>query len=176
MKIYRMTHRSDAWKSIQVANTLIEEVLNNQKSLEAADGAKCSWIEDKTNLEGFANAPFIFDSIPVVDTHAYNVLEPFMMGIKRSIISVAGEEYYILFSERPDPNLLDEKESSIRRFSNGRIMDIKRYVFKTDKVPALFGITQRPYYLFATDDVVNAIREAGLTGFDFEECHIANTH
>ena len=63
---------------------------------------------------------------------------------------------------------LDVDRSQVRRFSDGGIMNIDRYVFQEESVAGLrcFRIPQRST-MFVTDDVVVAVRDAGLRGTTF---------
>jgi hypothetical protein len=63
---------------------------------------------------------------------------------------------------------LDVGRSQVRRFSDGGIMNIDRYVFREEAVAGLqcFRIPQRST-MFVTDEVVAAVRDAGLRGTTF---------
>jgi uncharacterized protein DUF1629 len=63
---------------------------------------------------------------------------------------------------------LDVGRSEVRRFSDGGIMNIGRYVFREEMVDGLrcFRIPQEPG-MFVTDEVVDAVRDAALRGTTF---------
>ena len=61
-------------------------------------------------------------------------------------------------------DVLNESKSIINRFSDGRIMNIEKYVFKKDRTyPSIFKISQLPTFTFMTDELSEAISEANLT-------------
>jgi len=65
---------------------------------------------------------------------------------------------------------LDEGRSEIRYFSSGNLDRITRHVFKPERVQDqwIFKIPQTPRRAFVTDRFVERVRQAGLSGFDFE--------
>lgn len=78
-----------------------------------------------------------------------------------------GEDLWLV-SARLTLDALDVGSSGIRRFSNGKIMSVDRYVFKEESVGGLrcFRVPQEPG-MFVTDEVVTAVRDAGLRGTTF---------
>lgn len=72
---------------------------------------------------------------------------------------------------------LDEHQSTIVRFTTGRIMSITKYVFDQRlimNVP-IFKIPQLPLaYVFVSDTFVNRVQEKRLTGFSFRPTWIAS--
>ncbi len=73
---------------------------------------------------------------------------------------------------------LDLEKSSIERFpSSGRVMQVYRYVFKTDVIGGypIFKIKYGPNSdllrgeLFVSDEFVDRVKATGLTGFRFEK-------
>ena len=70
-------------------------------------------------------------------------------------------------------DVLNESKSIINRFSDGRIMNIEKYVFKKNiTYPPIFKISQLPTFTFITDLLFEAISDANLTGICMERCEI----
>lgn len=67
-------------------------------------------------------------------------------------------------------NALDEELSQVDRFSDGRIMRVKKHVFKHDVIgdDLIFGTPENKWQIFVSDQFVNAVRKTDLTGFIFE--------
>ena len=72
---------------------------------------------------------------------------------------------------------LDERQSTILRFTTGRIMSITKYAFDPELLinAPIFKIPQLPLaYVFVSDVFVNRVRDKGLTGFSFRPTWIAS--
>ena len=66
---------------------------------------------------------------------------------------------------------LDEEQSTLVRFTGGRIADIQRHVFHPDRVAGveIFRLPQMPRgWLYLSGDVVDRVQSAGLRGAGFD--------
>lgn len=65
---------------------------------------------------------------------------------------------------------LDVAASDIQYFDDGALWRVNTYSFKPELVREqwIFKIPQAPYKAFVTDRFVDRVRQAGLSGFDFE--------
>jgi hypothetical protein len=114
-----------------------------------------------------------FRSDPVVlSRRALDELLPYIGRFGQMLPLAFDECEYSLFNITNVVDALDEAASEVWRFpSSGRIGDIKRYVFKPEAVRDqwIFKIPQRSKgFAFVTDRFVEAVQQAGLTGFGFE--------
>lgn len=83
---------------------------------------------------------------------------------------IDGGDYHI-FNVTRLIDALDEERSELAYFRSGRIMDVDRYEFVSEKLvdQTIFKLPQfprSPYYV--TDAFVSRAERAELTGFDFE--------
>lgn len=81
------------------------------------------------------------------------------------------EDDYFAFNVTQLVDALNEANSDVVRFSDGRIMDIKRFGFDPDKLKTvdIFKIPQMPLgRAFVRDRFVQKVHDTGLTGFVFK--------
>ena len=78
-----------------------------------------------------------------------------------------GERYW-LFNVLRFVDALDEPASEILRFDDGGLMDIPTPVFVAERLEGLllFGIPQISLQVYATDEFVELVEQAGLTGVE----------
>lgn len=176
MKVYKFWHKANEYKNINLEETLlldkvIDGFYNDGKAFNCNFGS-FKWIEEDLKECDF---PMINGSIPVVSQRAYEVIDPYLdkEGIEILPITIDNIPYYIIHLLNVY-DVLNEKRSVIQRFRNGDIMNIEKYVFlpSVSDAPNLFQITQNQMFVFAKEELFNAISEAKLTGADFEECQI----
>lgn len=176
MKVYKFWHKANEYKNINLEETLlldkvIDGFYNDGKAFNCNFGT-FKWIEKDLKECDF---PMINGSIPVVSQRAYEVIDPYLdkEGIEILPITIDNIPYYIIHLLNVY-DVLNEKRSVIQRFRNGDIMNIEKYVFlpSVSDAPNLFQITQNQMFVFAKEELFNAISEAKLTGADFEECQI----
>lgn len=70
-------------------------------------------------------------------------------------------------------NMLNEKKSKISYFSDGRIMDIDKYVLNNRPTPDLFKLSQFHTYTFVSEKIVDILKSE-VTGIVFEKCNSNN--
>lgn len=121
------------------------------------------------------DCPFLIGAIPVIRKSAIpkKITESFSDLFLPIDILVEGEPFVILLAKNVLGDVLDEYNSVMNRFSDGRIMNIERYVFKKNRTyPLIFKISQLPIFTFITDLLFEAISDANLTGICMERCEI----
>ena len=66
---------------------------------------------------------------------------------------------------------LDEEASELKRFPNGRVMVIRKYVFKPDVIEekVIFRIPQSRSRIYVTETFAKRVKEHGLTGLELKE-------
>lgn len=173
MKIYKLFHKSADYKAINIKGSILEQQLSNninEVDYCSIEGSKFNWTIDEGKK---SDAPFIDGCIPVISDKAYACLSNYLNGnAKKAKIYVGGEPFNILYGEKILSGVLNVDKSNIRYFRDGRIMQIKQYVFNSNQFPPIFKIAEEPTFDFVSEDFIRAIIAANLTGFDWEECSV----
>jgi hypothetical protein len=109
---------------------------------------------------------------PVFSERAKQVFAPHLQGLGRWIELVPDcDPTYWLFSITNVIDAMDEEKSEVKRFADGGVMRIVRFVFKPEAVRDqwLFTLPQRPgSNRCVTDRFVELARQHGLTGLEFK--------
>ena len=86
-----------------------------------------------------------------------------------------GERIFKIVDATIIDGILDKEKSNIKYFKDGRIMNIKNYVFKLiPNIPSIFKIPELKTFTFVTEDVIKALIEAKKTeGLDYLECEVS---
>lgn len=175
MKIFRLYHKVDGYKAICTKGTKLEESLinlGNDVDFSKHEGSKFEWCGEESDV--VCNFPFIDGSIPVLSTKAYSVIQKILVNcIMLTNIQVHGDNYIILDANLVE-GVLNTEKSSIKYFKDGRVMNIKKYVFNSiDDIPAAFKIPECKTFTFVTEDVISALEESGITdGLNYELCDV----
>jgi Immunity protein family (Imm11) len=118
------------------------------------------------------DCPWLFTAVPTLSGRAVKTLRTILDGNGELLPLDSHEGDYFLFNVTRVVDALNEAESDIVRFPDGKkVLDITRFVFIPQQVEGLdvFKLPQRPLGLtFVTDRFVQAVRDAGLVGFCFE--------
>ena len=174
MNIYRMFSSSNDFRSIQYAQTPLMKIIGEEdwENVNDIEHYSFHWSEDNKEV---SDAPFLIGAIPIFRSEALTqagIIFPDDF-VEEVTIKVEGTEYVIVKATQIVTDLLDEKRSKISRFSNGRIMDIERYVFKkNNKVPPIFKLKQYPLFTFVTDALGDKLNAAAISGLKLEKCKI----
>jgi hypothetical protein len=116
-----------------------------------------------------ADMPWHGSNVLVVTRRARDVLADALAG-DAEVLPLDCDDGQDLWLVNPwrTVDALDVGRSEVRRFSDGGIMRVDRYVFREDVVDGLrcFRIPQRAA-MFVTDEVAAAARDAGLRGTTF---------
>lgn len=178
MSIYRIFNPNRDYKTIDYSET---PILDNLGKIYWENQAEISsfpytWVKDER--KDICDCPFIIGSVPVFNEVAYKTITNYLNKNEMQIIPihVEGIPYYIVNSLRVLPDILNEKKSKIVRFSDGRIMDIEKYVFqKKEEVPNIFKISQLNSYTFVDKKMASIIIDAHLKGIYLEKCKISTS-
>ena len=116
-----------------------------------------------------AEMPWHARSVVVMKKHAREVLEP-LFAADAEILACECDEAEELSLAHPwrVVDALDVENSSVRRFADGMINRVDRYVFWEEMIAGLecFRIPQQQS-MFVTDSIVAAVKDAGLHGTIF---------
>lgn len=171
MKVYRLFHISNGYNAINIIDSELERQLSTcTKDIDFSlfEGAKFKWALKNGTM---SDAPFIDGCIPVISDKAYTCLSNYLNGnAKKAKIFIGGEPFNILYGEKILSGVLNVDKSNIRYFRDGRIMQIKQYVFNSNQFPPIFKIAEDPTFDFVSEEIISAINASGLTGFNWEEC------
>lgn len=175
MNIYRIYHKVDGFKAIKTKGTALESCMlekGNNTTFEVFKNQQFQW-SDSTG-EKICDFPFIDGNITVFSEKALTAIRSMITScaIITKII-VEGTQYEIIEANKIS-NVLDTEQSVIKRFKDGRIMNIKKYVFKKNvSYPAMFRIEEFPTFTFVTEEFLNKIKELNeLEGLDFQLCEV----
>lgn len=177
MEIYRLCSSNGNYKTIAYAESPLMRIIGEEDWGDLTDIENYSYHWEASDKE-VSDAPFLIGAIPIFRTEVIlrmgNSFPASLVG--QVPIKVEGEDYTILKARSYVSNILNEKKSKLSRFSDGRIMDVERYVFKpTDNVPSFFKISQYPLFTFVTGEVAGDLMKAGITGLVLEECRVKKT-
>lgn len=113
--------------------------------------------------------PQAVNSSGIFSSRAIEVLRPYMTSAFSVLPCTVNRKphYFLCYSK--GKTCLDVKNSEIKRFEDGRIMNIKRYRFKKDLVPdpLLFAIPEDQSGIFTTASIPTLVEKARLTGIAF---------
>jgi hypothetical protein len=86
-------------------------------------------------------------------------------------LDVEGRDNCFLYNTLNTLTALDEINSDVIRFTDGRIMDIKKYVFVEELVrdEIIFKIPEDPGSIFVSDEFVSIYKNNVLSGLVFKE-------
>lgn len=172
MRVYMLDADGDSYRGIYFYDE--DSILG---FTERFDGApmKNSW----TGKELFkyvprylpkGDTPSFHASIPVFNARAVEVLADLLEPNGELLpIRCQGEDLF-LFNVTRLVDALDEENSRLERFDDGRIWDIKLYSFFREKLvtEAVFKLPQiTSSWVYATGPFVERVQAAGLRGFDF---------
>jgi hypothetical protein len=127
--------------------------------------------EDHAEDRPRSDFPSLFGHLPVFSRRAVEVLESLLKENGELLPLDCKDGDYFVFNVTRVVDALDEAHSELVRFSDGKIMDIKRFIFQADRLTDIdiFKLPQMPLgKIFVTDKFVRVVQEAGLTGFAFE--------
>lgn len=175
MKIYRIYHKVDGFKAIKTKGTALESCMlenGNNATFGLFKNQQFQW-SDSTG-EKVCDFPFIDGNITVFSEKVFSAIRSMITSCAvNTNIVVEGTQYEIIEANKIS-NVLNIEQSVIKRFKDGRIMNIKKYVFKQNaSYPAMFRIEEFPIFTFVIGEVLNKIKESnGIEGLDFQLCEV----
>lgn len=119
-----------------------------------------------------SDCPSLFAGVPTLSLRAAEVLQPILDRNGELLPLNCEEGDYFIFHVTRVVDALDEAGSEIVRFPDGKkIMHIKHFIFFASLLNGvdMFKLPQQLLgSVFVTDRFVQAVRQAGLVGFNFE--------
>ncbi len=130
--------------------------------------------DESGNLLPISDFPSLTIATIVLSARAINQLHSFL-GACGEVLPIAlsnRNEQFFLFNVTSTLDAVDMPRSDFLRFPDGRVMAYKRLVFDRAKIPReplFFKTTQLGPIteIFATEEAVAAVEQAGLTGYEF---------
>lgn len=174
MKIFRLYSQNSDYRTIAYDGTPMMSFLEDSHFDDYDSIHKFNYHWDNSD-KPISDCPFLIGAIPVIRKSA---IPKIRLAISSDMvlpidILIEGEPFVIILAKNILEDVLDESKSIINRFSDGRIMNIEKYVFKKNRTyPPIFKISQLPTFTFMTDELSEAISEANLTGIDMEKCEV----
>lgn len=114
-----------------------------------------------------AEMPWLGGHVLILRDEAIEAVGPLLAPYGELLPLTCDEARLVVFSAALAANVLEEDRSEIVRFASGRIMDIRRHAFDLGALVGnrAFKLAEFPRGdLFLTGDLVESIRETGLTG------------
>ena len=177
MKMFQMRADGNRYENLTYANPD-----DSKRTLDWCDGTSMAgrWfpmpLEILKEPEGYeklprGDFPCFISGAAVFTQKAVTALADLLEGQVEllPIICEAGD--YQLANVIRVVDALDEANSDVQRFEDGRVMDVERYAFHPEKLKGLtiFKLPQfRRGRVYVTERFVDRVREAGLKGFRFE--------
>ena len=176
MKIYRIFNPSRRYKTISYNGTPIFDNMGKTIWENTKEVSSYPYTWEKDEQKEICDCPFIIGSIPVFNQPAFNILSAKLSpnDIQVIPINVDHSPYYIVNAIHKISGILNKKKSHISYFSDGRIMDIEKYVFSNiPNIPSLFKIEELPIYTFVNEDIASTLEKRNITGVCVEQCKTA---
>lgn len=174
MDIYRIFNPNREYKTIQYSDTPLFENIGKTiwDNTDSISSFPFTW--DKSNKsKQICDCPFIIGSIPVFSKAAYETFSSYLNNENSQIIpiKVDSESYIIVNAIILIDDILNKNKSKISYFSDGRIMDIEKYVLNNKKtLPDIFKISQFQNYTFISEKIASIINAVDMTGIALERC------
>lgn len=172
MKIFRIYSPNVNNRTIHYEGTPIIDSLGELEWTNVKEVCEETYCWD--NIEQpYCDCPFIIGSVPVFPYSIIDVLTPLLKGlnIQKILIKVENCQFVILNTLEIVDGVLDDRKSKLTRFQDGRIMDVEKYVLKSQKnYPSMFKLKEIPIFTFVSEELYNTINKLGLSGISFEEC------
>lgn len=176
MDIFRIYSLNGNYKTISYDKTPLmriigSEVWGNYSDIESF---KYDWdVDVNKNIE--SDCPFLIGAIPIFRKRFIleikNFLSPALVDILP--IEVASEYFCIVKAKILLDNILNTKKSKINKYSDGRIMNIEKYVFTPQNdLPSIFKIRQYPLFTFVTSNIASYLEIVRPTGLALEKIEI----
>ena len=129
---------------------------------------------DYSNGNKIPDITFLISYLPVCNKKVLNILQSFSTGTIESLPFTIEEDHYYLLTNLPIvKGGINTRKSTLRYFSNGNIMDIKKYVFSPfTPCDCIFKIEEISTANFITEDFYNCLQNENIKGLTFEECPI----
>jgi hypothetical protein len=112
------------------------------------------------------------DPIPTFSKRAVEALSSLLREHgELALIQIEEAVEYFGFNPTTIVDVLDEARSEVKRFRDGRVMSVERYVLvdSVASLPPIFKIPQtRRNTTYVNEEFVQLAKERGLTGFRFE--------
>jgi hypothetical protein len=115
--------------------------------------------------------------VPIFSSQAAKMLKEVLRGSGEFLPLACDEGDYVAFNVTDVIDALNVSHSEIIYFPTGRVLDIKRFVFNSERLSkvVIFKIPQMPLSrVFVTDRFVNLVRDAELRGFLFTPVEVIN--
>ncbi|CRK57549.1 hypothetical protein [Alloactinosynnema sp. L-07] len=128
-------------------------------------------VEDTGEPRAEADLPWLGGHVLVLRPRAVAALRPLLEACGELLPLACPDADLWLFNALTVTDALDESASEIVRFDDGEILAVERYAFHPERISApVFKVPQLlrgP--LFVTDDFIDLVAAAELTGFGFSQ-------
>lgn len=131
-------------------------------------------VDPETMSLPLADLSFFATHIPVFSERAADALKDILSG-RGDLLSVTYPDgKYFAYNVTCMLDALDIRSSDIHYFSTGKIMAVRSYVLRRDKITSpIFKLQQTPMRaVFVTSEFVNAVEKAQLIGFVFKPVRV----
>jgi hypothetical protein len=116
----------------------------------------------------YSDFPWLGSHAPFLRSAAVRALES-VLREHGQLLPVRGEDVW-LFNVTTVLDALDREHAQIAYFDDGSILAIERHCFDAGRIGAaeIFKLPMRASSVYVTDDFVERVRDAGLSGVSFQ--------
>ncbi len=174
MKIFKLYNLNRNNKTILYEGTPLMKIIGcedwgDYNKIEKYIYTWDSYSKDKP----VCDSPFLIGSIPIFRNKIIQQIKIQPGQIDLIPITIEKELFEIIKAKTLVNNVLNKHKSKISYFSDGRIMDINKYVFKPqDNWPEIFKIAEFPIFTFVNENIAEQLNRQKPSGLGMEECAI----
>lgn len=179
MKVYQLHGKLDGLQNLAPENDEARKFILdyfNYETIEQWKSVKVVIHKDAaSNYDGRDFPPSDYPEIGVMPVFSCRAVEAL-----REVLNDNGKLLPLVFEGKTNAyyawkptriaDVLNEAESEVKRFKSGKVMNVISYEFEPEKIDGLtiFKIPQQRGRLYVTDEFIQRVEEAGLTGFSFK--------
>lgn len=170
MKVYVLRADSDHYESLLMAGGDLYEFASRFNGKPMKKLGKDARIKKDPRRLPKGDFPSLIPGVPVFSRIAVEALRDLLEANGEIFPAKIDGERYFLFNVTRVADVLDEADSTLSRFKDGRVFYIDCYSFLVEKLQGLsiFKIPQMVSgNIYVTDAFVELVESAGLKGFWF---------
>ena len=172
MNAYRIFNATRRYKTIDYKDSPIVNNIGEcvWKDIGEISAFNYHWDEE-CDSDDICDAPFVAGFIPVFSERIYLQLCKMINTDECQVIPivVSGSRYYVVNTMSMAEGLINMKQSEVKYFSSGKVMDVKNYVFNNTDIPAFFKISEYPVFTFVNEAVAEFLSNEAV-GLEVEKC------
>lgn len=154
---------------IDFNNYNLIDILQGKKDISTLNNKTFKW--DMKSGSKISDCPFYIGAFPVFDSTKLKV--NFEKDVKTAEITVDGRKYKIILANQIKGNVIDKNKSEYSKYSDGRIMKVDKYVFKSNiNYPSIFTIEEFPLFTFCDEEMKRKLESCHFNQLMFINCNV----